>query len=381
MKSELEKRKEFHSLPIMPPSLSDDPKKAYLYLGDGTIFEGFSFGGEKDANGEIVFTTSMNGYPESLTDPSYKGQILIISHPLVGNYGVPKKSYRGNILENFESEHIMIEGLVISELTKGFKQNSASDLAQWLESEGIPGIYGVDTRMLIKNIREHGVLPAVISTERKEKLNFKKYDRTNFVEQVSIKKPVKLGSGKRVVVVDFGVKHGILDNLAKRGLEIVLLPWNADPDEIMSYNPKGIVFGNGPGNPALLEQPINTIREIVEYKIPTLGICLGHQLIALALGGKVKKMKYGHRAINKSVIDLFSGRSYITTHNHGYALYKDDVPKGAKIWFLSNDDGVVEGMKIEKYNIMTVQFHPEARPGTNDTLFVFDEFARRIYGK
>jgi len=369
--------KEWHSIPPIALSLSD--KKAYLYLNDGKLFEGYLFGSDRVGKGEVVFTTSMNGYPESLTDPSYKGQILTIAHPLVGNYGVPRKEYIDGVLSNFESEHIMVEGLVVSELTQGFKWNKYSDLNSWLESEGIIGIFGVDTRMLIKEIRETGVMPGILSSKKLNVVNFKKYEANNFVEEVSTKRHVEYGSGKEnIVVIDLGIKQGILSNLLQRSYRVTLLPWNASADDIINYNPKGVVFSNGPGNPALLDSVINTIRKLSEYRIPTLGICLGHQLVSLAFGGNVKKMKYGHRAINKSVIDVETGRSYITTHNHGYAVYKDDLPKEAKTWFISNDDLVIEGMKIEKYKIETVQFHPEARPGTHDTLFVFDDFIKRI---
>ncbi|MGC9011224.1 MAG: glutamine-hydrolyzing carbamoyl-phosphate synthase small subunit [Candidatus Micrarchaeia archaeon] len=351
-------------------------------MGDGTVFEGFQFGAEETKQGEVVFTTSMNGYPESLTDPSYKGQILVIAHPLIGNYGVPQKEYSQGVITNFESERIMAEGLVISELTEGFKWNKHLGLDEWLSMEGVPGLYGIDTRLLILKIRENGVMPGVISAEKLERVRFEQYESRNFVAEVSTKKPVSYGKGKEaVVVVDLGVKQSILQNLIVRGFKVHLLPWNSSAEEIMKYEPKGIVFSNGPGNPYLLGSVADTLKEVLEYKVPILGICLGHQLAALAFGGAVKKMKYGHRAINKSVIDLETRRSYITTHNHGYALYKDGLPEDAKAWFISNDDGVVEGMKIGE-NMITVQFHPEARPGTNDTLFVFDIFARMIrHGK
>ncbi|MGC9205338.1 MAG: glutamine-hydrolyzing carbamoyl-phosphate synthase small subunit [Candidatus Micrarchaeia archaeon] len=367
--------------PISPVLLSLSGKKAYLYLEDGTVFEGFQFGAEATKYGEVVFTTSMNGYPESLTDPSYKGQILTIAHPLVGNYGVPRKEYSKGVVANFESEHIMVEGLVISELTRGFKWNKNLDLDEWLSSEGIAGVYGIDTRMLIKKIREKGAMSGIISTEKFDSVRFNLYESRDFVEEVSIKKPIAYGEGKDIIVViDLGIKESIIQNLLKRGFKVQLLPWDSSIEQIVEYDPKGVVFSNGPGNPLLLTQIADTLKEIADYDIPILGICLGHQLAALAFGGTVKKMKYGHRAINKSVIDLETQQSYITTHNHGYAVYEEGLPDEARVWFMSNDDGVVEGMKIGD-NIITVQFHPEARPGTNDTLFIFDYFAKRIrYG-
>lgn len=358
-------------------------KKVYLYLEDGTVLGGLGFGAQKTVSGEVVFTTAMNGYPESLTDPSYKGQILIITHPLVGNYGVPKKNFDRGILTNFESENVTIEGLVVSELTDGDKWNSEKTLDKWLEKEGVPGISGIDTRDLTKKVREHGVMMGVISTgaqpESLKSYFEKQYSSMHFVELVSPKKPIIHEFGKEnVVVVDFGVKHGILQHLAQLHYNVVRVPYNYSVEKIMAFDPIGVVYGNGPGNPNLLLEEAKTFSKIMEYKIPTLAVCLGHQLAAIALGGKVTKMKFGHRAINKAVVDVSTHKSYITTHNHGYALYQENLPKEAKLWFLSPDDNVVEGMTAEKYNLITTQFHPEARPGTNDATFIFGIFEKMI---
>ena len=346
------------------------------------MIEGIGFGKKGIRSGEVVFTTSMNGYPESLTDPSYKGQILIITHPLVGNYGVPKKEYFKGIVKNFESENIMVEGLVISELTNGKKWNSSRSLDEWLKDEGIPGICNVDTRMLTKKVREQGVMPAVLANYhgQKDLKNFlERYESINFIEQVSPKKPIEHKTGrKKIVIVDCGIKHGLLENIAMLGYGIVRVPYDYPVDKIMGYNPTGIVFSNGPGDPNIAKPVIENFLKLSEYKLPTLAICLGHQIATIALGGRVRKMKFGHRAINKAVVDTRANRSYITTHNHGYASYPKDIPKSARIWFMSPDDNVVEGTVYKKLNLITTQFHPEARPGTNDSAFIFNLFDKMV---
>jgi len=359
--------------------------EAYLYLEDGEVYKGDSFGFSSTKLGEVVFTTSMNGYPESLTDPSYKGQILVITHPLVGNYGVPKMRKENGIIKNFESEHIMVEGLVVSELTNGKKWNSSKTLEEWLREEKIAGIQGIDTRALTKKLREKGVMMGIIATEKLEenqikKLFKEKYSQKNFVSLVSTKKTIfyKGKTNKTIVLVDFGVKHGILEELYKLGFSIARVPWNSKIEKILSYNPSGVVLSNGPGNPNILKEAISTTKAILEYKIPLFGICLGHQLLVLALDGKVEKMKYGHRAINKVVVDLNTKKGYITTHNHGYACKKEEIEKmkGVKIWFISPDDGVVEGLLSKDF--ISTQFHPEARPGPNDSSFIFKIFKRMV---
>ena len=360
----------------------------FLYLEDGTLIKGEGFGAKGIRAGEIVFTTSMNGYPESLTDPSYKGQILVITHPLVGNYGVPEKRDVNGILTNFESERIQIEGLVIAEHTQPFKWNSAMTLDEWLRKEGIPGLQDVDTRAIVKRVRVKGVMMGVIASGiNPEEVSVKqylekKYDEIDFTQFTSPKAPLihqGTSNGDVIVVIDCGIKHGILYQLHLRGFTIVRVPCRYSPDKIMDYDPKGIVFSNGPGNPNLLTDVIKNFRELVEYKVPILGICLGHQIATIALGGKVKKMKFGHRAINKPVIDVNDGKCYITTHNHGYGiLSKEDLPPNSKLWFYNPDDGTIEGWMHEKYPIITTQFHPEARPGPWDVTWVFDKFKKMV---
>ncbi|WP_016730852.1 glutamine-hydrolyzing carbamoyl-phosphate synthase small subunit [Saccharolobus islandicus] len=359
-------------------------EKAYLYLEDGTFIEGYGFGAKGIKVGEVVFTTSMNGYVESLTDPSYKGQILIITHPLVGNYGVPGKKYEQGILTNFESERIQVEGLIVAEHTYPIKWNSSLTLDEWLKSENIPGVFDVDTRMLVKKIRTYGTTMGIIASgleiEDPRKYLEKRYDEIDFTQLTSPKSPIfHPNTGDMIVVIDCGIKHGILYGLYKRGFSIVRVPCNFNASKIIEFNPKGVVFSNGPGNPNLLENQIKTFSELVEYRIPILGICLGHQIATLALGGKIKKMKFGHRAINKPVIENNTNKCYISTHNHGYGIIsKNDIPPNTKIWFYNPDDYTIEGLIHEKLPIITTQFHPEARPGPWDTTWIFDKFRNMV---
>ncbi|MDE1849883.1 MAG: glutamine-hydrolyzing carbamoyl-phosphate synthase small subunit [Candidatus Micrarchaeota archaeon] len=359
------------------------PDNAYIYLEDGTVLEGEGFGSRTTRTGELVFTTAMNGYPESLTDPSYSGNILMMTHPLIGNYGVPRIERRNGILSNFESERVQAEALIISELTNGSKWSSAMGLDEWLKSENVPGICGIDTRMLTKMVRDKGAMMCTVSTKGKvsnPKGSFdEKYTTINFVDRVSPKKPIVHETGrKNVVIVDCGVKHGILENIAGMGYRIVRLPYDSPADAIMGYDPAGVVYSNGPGNPNLLGKTAESFRDIMEYRIPIFGICLGHQVAALAMDGSVRKMKFGHRAINKGVVDVISKRAYITTHNHGYAMLPGDMPDKGRIWLMSQDDNIVEGMMCKDMNVLTTQFHPEARPGTNDARFMFGIFGNMM---
>ncbi|AWR94753.1 glutamine-hydrolyzing carbamoyl-phosphate synthase small subunit [Acidianus brierleyi] len=357
--------------------------KAYLYLEDGTLLEGCGFGARAVKAGEVVFTTAMNGYPESLTDPSYKGQILVITHPLVGNYGIPNKEIENGILKNFESERIQIEGLIVAEETEPKKWNSSKSLHDWLKEEGIPGISEVDTRMIVKRVRSKGAMMGVLASgyelDEPRKFLEKRYDEIDFTKFTSPKSPIIHPNGNNIiVVVDCGTKHGILYELYKRGFTIVRVPCNFSAENIMDYMPKGVVFGNGPGNPNLIRDVVKTFKDLTEYRVPILGVCLGHQVATLALGGGVKKMKYGHRAINKPVIDTTDGKCYITTHNHGYGVFKNDIPPSSKVWFYNPDDGIIEGLIHEKLPIITTQFHPEAKPGPNDVTWVFDKFKKMV---
>ncbi len=357
----------------------DEGPAAALVLEDGTVFWGRGFGAKGTRTGEVVFTTAMNGYTESLTDPSYRGQILVITHPLVGNYGVPP---------DFESNRIQVEGLVVATLTEPSHPRSERSLHEWLLEEGVPGIEGVDTRALVKRIRGFGVMAGAISVAgAPEDIDVgdllraaREFDYESGEFAGPSFGPATFGSGDHhVVVVDFGLKGGIVRELLARGFKVTVVPWNWGVKGIAALDPDGVVIGNGPGNPAAMEEGVELTRGILEMGLPTLSICLGHQLTALALGAEVKKMKFGHRGINKPVRDLRTGRLSITTHNHGYEVDPSSLDgTGLRPRFVDVDDGTLEGMVHERMPLLTTQFHPEGSPGPRDTSYVFDEFKAMV---
>ncbi|MCO6041914.1 glutamine-hydrolyzing carbamoyl-phosphate synthase small subunit [Thermococcus alcaliphilus] len=367
--------------------------KAYLLLQDGTIIEGKGFGAEGVKFGEVVFTTSMVGYPESLTDPSYKGQILVMTYPLIGNYGVPSKKIKENgIPVHYESDKIQVEGYVVSKLMRPSHWASEMSLEKWLKKEGVPGIEGVDTRALVKKIRETGVMMGALAVgnyekeelgEIMEKLRRVNYDKMNFVEEVTPKKPIihePKDYEKTVVVIDCGIKYGILRELLKRKFKVIRVPCTYDPIQAFEeFDAEGILLSNGPGNPSVLEGLIAKAEAIIEYSVPTLGICLGSQILALADGGEIYKLKYGHRGINKPVKDLKTRKAFVTTQNHGYAVKPDSLNE-FKVWMINLDDGSVEGIYHPNKPIIATQFHPEASPGPLDSTWVFDLFSKLIKG-
>lgn len=341
---------------------------------------GCGFGAEGTRIGEVVFTTAMNGYVEALTDPSYKGQILVFSHPLMGNYGVPEPLWEDGVLLNMESEHVQVEGVVVAEETIPSKWNSRASLHEWLSEEKVPAISGIDTRMLIKKLRENGSMMGIISSNGDDEASLDwRYDEVDFTDSVSPRSTIVHGrGGNRLTVVDCGVKHGILRELVSRGFTVVRVPCKSSVDEVLAVEPQGVIFSNGPGNPNLLPGLVRTFMSIAEERLPILGICLGHQVAALAMGGRVRKMKFGHRAVNKPVVEARTGSCFVTTHNHGYGVYDDDVPPNMKVWFRNPDDGVVEGLIHEELPIFTTQFHPEARAGPRDASWIFDKFAKVV---
>ncbi|MCS7146243.1 MAG: glutamine-hydrolyzing carbamoyl-phosphate synthase small subunit [Nitrososphaerota archaeon] len=354
---------------------------AALALEDGSFIIGRGFGGLGKRSGEVVFSTAMNGYTESLTDPSYVGQILILTYPLIGNYGVPP---------DFESDGIKIEALVVSLATEPSHPLSEKSLSEWLRENGVPGVMDVDTRMLVKRIREEGVMGGAVQVaesfediSREELLKMARevdYDSRIF-EYSAYKEPVVFNEdgGPLVAVVDFGVKYGVIDRLVKSGFRVVVVPGRLGSDAVFSYGPRGVVISNGPGNPAKMSWAVKIVREIVESGVPTLGVCLGHQLLALALGAETYKLKYGHRGINKACRDLVTGRRVITLQNHGYAVSEESLERtGFKVWFQDCDDGTVEGLIHESYPCISVQFHPEGRPGPRDALYVFEMFEKMV---
>ena len=316
-------------------STSKKCKKAVLLLEDGTSFIGKGFGAPTKVTGEVVFSTQMVGYPEALTDPSYKGQILTFTYPLVGNYGVPDNRSNLGMPLYFESDRIQPQGLIIHELChEPFHWASKRTLDKWLTDEGIPGIYGVDTRRLTKKLRTHGVMLGILQVcdvgeelaiERLLKKSQKIADpnETDLVKQVSTKKPItySVNGKKTVVLIDCGVKYSIIRNLLKRNINVVRVPYNSSARKILSYKPDGVFISNGPGDPKKCIKTIAAVKDLSE-KTPIMGICLGAQILTLALGGDTYKLKFGHRAQNQPALDLGSRRCYITTQNHGYAIDK-----------------------------------------------------------
>lgn len=358
-------------------------KKAKLILKDGTEFEGKSFGAETSAAGEVVFNTSMVGYPESLSDPSYTGQILTFTYPLIGNYGIGEARKDENGIEkNFESGKIHAKGIIVNEYSENFNHwNSKKSLGDWLKSENIPGITGIDTRLLTQKIRQHGTILGKIVIEESEDIDFYNPDIDNLVAQVSIKKPKTYNSKKKeaktIICIDCGMKNNILRSLLARGLNIIRVPWNYDFIEAkLEFD--GIFISNGPGDPAQLIELHEIIKKAFKLKKPIFGICLGVQIMAIASGAKTYKLKFGHRAQNQPCIDTESGHCYITSQNHGFAIDEKTLKKDWKVWLKNANDETVEGIKHKTLPYFACQFHPEANPGPTDTLHFFDEFAKML---
>jgi len=362
-----------------------------LVLENGSVFPGCSFGSVRRTCGEVVFTTTMYGYPEALTDPSYKGQILVITHPMVGNYGIPKKTLihkPSGLPLHYESNGIKVEGLVVSWQTEPNHWASSMSLGEWLESENIPGIQFVDTRKLVKELRKKGVMMGAIVPEEEDGLSYlysqPKYDENDYVKLVKPKNVIEHGEGIPVAVLDCGVKYGIIRELTERGLKVLRIPCGESLDKYAN-EVKGVVLANGPGNPYVVLERYNVhnfVRSALEYDFPILGICLGHQILNLTLGAKVYKMKYGHRGVNKPVREIKNSRCYIASENHGYAVKEDSIYKPLlEPWFHNPDDGTLEGVRGKDKPILSVQFHPESSPGPHDTKWMFDLFKKYIIEK
>ena len=375
---------------MVPELNSSKNKKAVLLLEDGTFFIGKGFGAARKISGEVVFSTSMVGYPEALTDPSYKGQILTLTYPLVGNYGVPPYDLSLGLPLYFESERIQTSGLIIHELcTEPYHWASTRTLDKWLVDEGIPGIYGIDTRRLTKKLRTHGVMLGILQVCEpdeepnvdgllKEAKNIPDPNLTDLVKEVTVKEPVhyKVDGKHTVVVIDTGVKNSILRNFLDRGISVVRVPYDFSAKEILEYKPDAVVVSNGPGDPKKCVDAIACTKELVD-KVPLMGICLGNQILMLAMGGETYKMKFGHRSQNQPALDLKTNRCYITTQNHGYAVDMQCLEKSPlDCWFINANDKTVEGVKHRSKPVFAVQWHPEAAPGPYDTGFLFDTFAK-----
>ena len=358
-------------------------KKRYLVLQNGDVFEGYAFGSDSDTIGELVFTTGMCGYIETLTDPSYYGQIVLQTFPLIGNYGIIPSDFEGNCF---------VRGYVVREWCDAPSNfRCEGDLDSYLKSVGVPGIYGVDTREITKIIREYGVMNAKICDALPEELSaieeIRNYRITDAVETVTTKDTLTQKTDDNhekklnVVLYDFGAKKNIERELLKRGCNVTVVPGTTSAEDVMKLNPDGVMLSNGPGDPADNEFQIAQIHKLLG-KVPMFGICLGHQLTALAVGGKTEKLKYGHRGVNQPVKEVSGTRTYITSQNHGYAVISDSVTKTGEgvLSFVNANDGTCEGMDYPKYNAFTVQFHPEACSGPHDTSFLFDRFINMMGG-
>ena len=373
----------------MSISASENSVPAYLVLEDGSIHRGESMGAQVPGHGEVVFNTSMTGYQEVLTDPSYAGQLVTLTYPLVGNYGINP--------QDFESAKIRVAGFIVREhCDRPSHGSSERTLDEYLKSQGIPGICGVDTRAITRRLREHGVMMGLLTTGSPEAAvaqlaEMPRYDDLDLVRTVTAEDRYRWGGAgpetagfpssnqhgdaplHRILVTDVGVKYNILRLLRQRGCEVIAVPAETSADEMLAMNPSGILLSPGPGDPQLLDYVVGNVRQILG-RVPVMGICLGHQLVARALGGKTFKLKFGHRGGNHPVQDLQTGRVYITAQNHGFAVDPDTLPAGLEVSHINLNDGTVEGTRHRDMPLFTIQYHSEASPGPRDNEYIFDEF-------
>lgn len=362
--------------------------EAYLILEDGTTFTGRSIGSTKDVISEIVFNTSMTGYLEVLTDPSYAGQAVVMTYPLIGNYGICR--------EDMEAKVSNTDGFIVRELSRlGSNFRNEQSIQDFLVEQDIPGIEGIDTRALTKILREKGTMNGMITTKMPENMEealakIKDYSVRGVVDKVTTKEIVSYRPGdlntdsnvsvsKKVAILDVGTKFNIARCLLKRGCEVTIFPARTNPEDILAINPDGIMLTNGPGDPKECTEVIQNLKSLYQSDVPIFAICLGHQLMALATGCDTEKMKYGHRGANHPVKDLETGRVYISSQNHGYMVKEDSVPSDiAEVAFKNVNDKTVEGLKYKNKNIFTVQFHPEACAGPKDSEVLFDRFIKMM---
>ena len=350
-------------------------KNVTLVLEDGTKFHGQSFGYDQPVAGEVVFNTAMMGYPESLTDPSYAGQLMTLTYPLVGNYGVPPFTVENNGLATFmESDKIYASAIIVADYSEKYSHwNAVESLADWLKREHVPGITGIDTRQLTKVLREHGVMMGkIIFDDEPENIPTAEYEGVNWVDRVSCKDIIRynVGAGKKVVLVDCGVKNNIIRCLVNRGVEVIRVPWNYD---YTSMDFDGLFLGNGPGDPDMCEDAVNVIRKQMSLsRKPICGICMGNQLLAKAGGATIYKLKYGHRSHNQPVREVGTNRCYVTSQNHGYAVDAKTLGSDWRELFVNMNDGSNEGVAHKENPWFTSQFHPEACSGPRDTELMVD---------
>jgi carbamoyl-phosphate synthase small subunit len=354
-----------------------------LVLEDGTTLVGGSFGADRAAAGEVVFNTGMSGYVETLTDPSYKGQILCTTYPLIGNYGVPRPREPGSLGRPYESDRIQIQGLVVQHYVDAYSHHAAArSLGAWLASEGVPALTGIDTRTLTRKLREHGtmrgwIFPAEMEVDRAKRSAHTVEMREEAFRLVSPAETLRYPGGSiKILLVDAGAKDNIVRSLLQRGCSVVRAPWHARLGELAAEC-DGVMISNGPGDPKDLGPLIEQVRALLgSYPRPIFGICLGNQILALAAGGDTYKLPYGHRGVNQPVQDLLTRRCYVTSQNHGYAVRDTSLPPDWEPWFVNINDGTNEGIRSRSRPFFSVQFHPEASPGPEDAGFLFDDFLR-----
>ena len=347
-----------------------------LILEDGSTFHGKSFGYEGSIAGEVVFNTAMTGYPESLTDPSYKGQILVLTYPLVGNYGVPREDSENDLFKFFESDQLHISALVISDYSAEYSHwNAEQSLGDWLKQHKIPGIFDVDTRLITKLLREKGSMLGKVVFEEKEPDTYDP-NQENLVAKVSVGEKKIYGNGKyRILLLDCGVKYNIIRYLLERDTTVIRVPWDHD---ISNEEYDGLFISNGPGDPKQCSITIDSLASAYQSDTPIFGICLGNQLMALAAGADTYKLKYGHRSHNQPVLEVGTDKAYITSQNHGFAIDNGTLPKGWEPLFINLNDDTNEGMKHLSKPFFSTQFHPEASGGPTDTAYLFDVFLDNI---
>lgn len=356
-----------------------------LALEDGTVLPGRAFGAVRPIVGEVVFNTAMTGYVESLTDPSYRGQILVLTYPLVGNYGVPPPRKPGTIDRPFEANKIQVHGLVVQNYVADHSHHlSARSLGDWLSSENVPGLTGIDTRTLTKKLREKGTMRGFMYPSSMSLADAKRAaDAIDMKEEVfrlvSPSAPIKYPGGDlHILLIDAGAKDNLVRSLQERGATVTRAPWHADVVRL-AQDSDGILLGNGPGDPKDLDPLIKKVRTLLgSYQRPIFGVCLGHQILALAAGGDTQKLPYGHRGVNQPVQDLLTRRCFITSQNHGYAVVDAALPSDFEPWFVNLNDGTNEGIRSRFRPFFSVQFHPEASPGPRDTAYLFDDFLRLV---
>jgi carbamoyl-phosphate synthase small subunit len=354
-----------------------------LELEDGTVLRGFGFGATRAVAGEVVFNTGMSGYVESLTDPSYRGQILVLTYPLAGNYGVPAPRAPGSLDGPYESSRIQVQGLVVQHhVAEPSHHRSTRSLGDWLASESVPAISGIDTRTLTRRLREHGTMRGWLAPDSMPATQVRRDAderdmREGIFREVAPADVVRYAGGPlTILVVDAGAKDNIVRSLLARGASVTRAPWHADLAPL-AESADGILIGNGPGDPKDLGPLIRQVRGLMGcYRRPLFGVCLGNQILCLAAGGDTGKLPYGHRGVNQPVRDLLTGRCYITSQNHGYAVREDSLPAGWRPWFTNINDGSNEGIRADDDPYFSVQFHPEGSPGPQDTAFLFDDFLR-----